>query len=80
MKFNKDDVYEMLASLLEVDVDLVKNINEDEDFQVHGMNSISAIQLVVMLEGKYDFEFRDEDLLINKFNTYKKLYDLLESY
>ncbi|MCL2592687.1 MAG: acyl carrier protein [Defluviitaleaceae bacterium] len=61
-------------------MEFVKNIDENEDFAIYGMSSISAIQLVVMLEEEYEFEFNDEDLLIDKFNTYKKLFSLLESY
>lgn len=80
MKICKDDVYKMISSLLNVDVEHVKNIKEDEDFMKHGMTSIFCIQLVVMLEEKYGFNLKDEDLLIEKFNTFTKLFALLESY
>jgi acyl carrier protein len=77
---NRNNIYEMISSILGIDIDLVKGFNENADFAVHGMTSISAIQLVAMLEEKYDFEFRDEDLLIDRFNTFNKLFSLLESY
>lgn len=80
MVINRNDIYEMMSSILGVDVGVIKSIDENEDFSVHGMTSISAIQLVVMLEEKYEFEFKDEDLLLDKFNTYKKLFSLLASY
>ncbi|OBZ15057.1 hypothetical protein A8L34_09670 [Bacillus sp. FJAT-27264] len=70
----------MIASLLNVDVEYVKNINEDEDLMLHGMTSISCIKLVVMLEEKYNFDLKDEDLLIEKYNTFNKLFALLDNY
>jgi acyl carrier protein len=80
MKICKDDVYNMISSLLNVDVEYVKNIKEDEDLMTHGMTSISCIQLIVMLEEKYDFDLKDEDLLIEKLNTFTKLFALLDRY
>ncbi|WP_083205173.1 acyl carrier protein [Bacillus sp. FJAT-27264] len=80
MKTSKADIYEMIASLLNVDVEYVKNINEDEDLMLHGMTSISCIKLVVMLEEKYNFDLKDEDLLIEKYNTFNKLFALLDNY
>lgn len=80
MKICKDDIYKLLSNVLEIDVENVKNIKEDEDLMIHGMTSISCIQLVVMLEEKYNFDFKDEDLLVEKLNTFTKLFDLLETY
>lgn len=80
MKIFKDDIYKMISNLLNVDVEYVKNIKEDEDLTMHGMTSISCIKLVVMLEKEYDFDFKDEDLLIEKYNTFTKLFALLDSY
>lgn len=80
MKISKDDVYKIISDLLEVDVEYVKNIKEDEDLMVHGMSSVSYIQMVVILEEKYDFVLKDEDLLMDKLNTFDKLFDLLETY
>lgn len=80
MKIDKNDIYEMLALVLQCDMGSVEQIGEDAEFANLGMTSVTAIQLVVMLEEKYQFEFRDDDLLPEKFNTVKKLCDLLETY
>ena len=80
MEICKDDIYEMISGILEIDADLVKDIGEDEDFSNVGMTSISFIQLVVILEEKYNFEFKDDDLLFNEFNTFSKLFRLLDTY
>ncbi|WP_225999275.1 acyl carrier protein [Paenibacillus sp. BJ-4] len=80
MKISKTDIHEMIASLLNVDVEYVENIKEDEDLMMYGMTSISCIKLVVMLEEKYNFDLKDEDLLIGKYNTFNKLFALLDNY
>lgn len=80
MKIIEEDIYQILSSILDVEIDFIKNMNKDEDLATHGMTSISAIQLVVMLEETYEFEFKDEDLLIDRFNTLNKLFGLLASY
>lgn len=80
MRVCKEDVYSLVASLLECDEEQVKNIKMDEDLMIYGMTSVSCIQLVVKLEEKYDFCFKDEDLLIEKLNTFDKLFTLLDSY
>lgn len=80
MKIIEEDIFQILSSILGVEIDLIKNMNHDEDLATHGMTSISAIQLVVMLEETYEFEFKDEDLLMDRFNTLNKLFGLLASY
>ena len=80
MTICKKDIYEIIAKLLNVDDEMIKNIKEDDDLMLHGMTSISCIQLLVNIEEKYGINFKDEDLLIQKFNTLKKLFTLLETY
>ena len=80
MKIIEEDIYQMLSSILDIEIDLIKNMKQDEDLAIHGMTSISAIQLVVMLEETYKFEFKDEDLPMDRFNTLDKLFCLLAGY
>ena len=80
MKVNKIDVYRMIAELLEIDVDTIQEINDDEDLMKFGLTSISCIQLIVMLEDKYNFSCKDEDLFVDKVNTFSKIFSLLERY
>ena len=80
MEYNKNKVYGIIAEVLKVDIELIENMGEDEDFVIHGMNSISAIRIIVKLEETYDFELKDEDLLIVRFNTPSKLFKMLGGY
>ena len=52
MTICKKDIYEIIAKLLNVDDEMIKNIKEDDDLMLHGMTSISCIQLLVNIKKK----------------------------
>lgn len=80
MEFYKDDIYQVLADVLETDIDLLKSMKEEDDLALYGLDSVSAVQLIVKLEEKYEIEFQDDDLSIGRLNTLKKLFCLLDKY
>lgn len=80
MKVDLDDIYTMIASTLDLDETEVNEIDGDEDLAQYGLESITSIQLVVMLEEKYNIVFDNDDLLMSKYNTINKLVKLLEKY
>lgn len=80
MKVCKEDVYQVISDVLNIDTEFIKHMNEAEDLVVFGMDSVSVVQLVVNLEEKYEIEFQDEDMSIERLNTLNKLFSLLERY
>ena len=48
-------------------------IAEHDDLLLLGLDSISAIKIIVYIEGEFGFEVNDEDLLIENFNTIYKI-------
>ena len=52
-----------------------EKINYDEDLREHGMDSVNCIAIIVEIEDLYNFEFADEDLVIENFMTINKLAD-----
>ena len=79
-KHIKDDIYKIVSNVLDINIALVYEIHGEEDLSTYGMTSISAMRLLIELEEKYNFEFEDRDLLIEKFNTLSKLFTLLKKY
>lgn len=62
--------------LLEVDpatVDTSASITEDYD-----VNSVSIIRLLVGLEEKFDVQFEDSELALNKYNSFDDIIDSVE--
>ena len=80
MEFFKDDIYQILADVLVADFELIKHMNEKDDLVIYGLDSVSSIQLIVKLEDKYEIEFQDVDLSIERINTLDKLFCLLQRY
>lgn len=71
---------DLMAKVLNADVDQVKKIGGDESFEEYGMDSILSIRFILLIEEKYKIEFDDDDLLFDKYNTICKLTQLMMNY
>lgn len=54
-------------------------IDNDTDLETVGIDSFGFIQLIVLIEEKYDLEIPDESLLLSELNTINKIQQLLET-
>lgn len=75
----------MLENYIEVVIEKVnfilqsdKKIGLDDDLIFLGMNSISSIKLIVLLEETFNTTFDDEALLFENFSTINKIIGILE--
>lgn len=80
MAYNIKSAMEILSEILKKEEQEMELIDSNSNLETYGLESIEAIKLVVSLEEAYDFEFRDEDLIFDKFNTINKLLNLLDGY
>lgn len=55
------------------------DIKPEDKLQDLDINSITFIQIIVSLEGEFDFEFEDEKLLFSEFPTVKDMVDYVIS-
>jgi methoxymalonate biosynthesis acyl carrier protein len=56
-----------------------EDVEQDQDIFATGLvNSLFAMQLVLSLEGEFNFEVADEDLDINNFNSVNALVGFVE--
>lgn len=55
-----------------------KNISYDDDLRDFGMDSVNCISIIVEIEDFYEFEFADEDLIIENFMTINRLADYVQ--
>jgi len=58
----------------------IKEIDDNADLSLYGMNSIEAIQLIVAIENEFNIEIDDEDLMIENINSVCKINDLIIKY
>ena len=80
MEFRRSDVINILSKALDVDINVLSQIGDDEDIGPYGLDSIKGIQALVLLEGEFDIELIDEDLLLENVNTINKIKKTFEKY
>ena len=80
MSVCKKDVYQVVSDVLECDIQFIQRMSEEDDWAVYGMDSVSAVQLIIKLEEVYDIEFQDNDMYIGQINILGKIFGLLKKY
>ena len=75
---------EKVIELVKQSLNLSQDFNETElvnsDLFAYGMDSITAIQLIIMLESEFDVEFEDEDLMLHTVQTVDTILNTLNKY
>jgi len=70
----KEKIIEFLNNMLNTDEKENKiNITEDLDLSEVGLTSINLINLIVYLEDTFEFDFNDDELLLENLNTVIKI-------
>jgi acyl carrier protein len=75
---DRDTILKMLITALKRDEGEFANITDDTDLREHGLDSITSIETIVMLEEAFDISVDDDDLYIENFNTLGKIVVLLD--
>lgn len=70
-------VREVLATNVDSKIDF-KEVPVDQDLSEIGFNSIDFIKVVLGLEMSFDFEWDDDGLEFEAFNTIRKLTEFIE--
>lgn len=76
VNITKDKIYLKIKEIIRSNIDTpmtMECIDINENLNGLGINSISFIKIVVAIENEFGFEFRDEELDVNKFPTIKSL-------
>lgn len=73
-----NEIKDILVELLKNE-DL-KNISNEDDLTEYGLDSLQSIELVVLLEEKYSITFAEEDLLLEKISSVKKIIETINKY
>lgn len=74
------DIINILTNVSEEISEQTEVIKEEDDLSSFGLDSISIIQVVAMIEEIYNIEFKDSDLLYEKLNTIQKIKNTLIKY
>lgn len=74
---NRENILKLLISALKRDESEFSNISDDTDLREHGLDSITSIETIVLLEETFDISVDDDDLYIENFNTLGKIIELV---
>ncbi|MNC19125.1 acyl carrier protein [compost metagenome] len=70
----------MISEILKIDCQKVDSLSEESSLEELGLDSLKAMQLVVLLEDEYNIQFDEGDLKIMNFNTISQINALLNKY
>lgn len=73
-------IKEILKGIFVKEGVILSEITEDEELSLLGLNSISAIELVVSLEKEFDITIEIEDLSMENYSTVSNIKKLLSKY
>lgn len=76
----KNKIIAMIRTVLGIDDNMSNEEIEKSDLLVLGIDSISAIQLIIMLESELSIEFEDTDLNLSTVKTVDSIMTTLSKY
>ena len=76
----KERVIELVKKALVLGDDFDDNELEKSDLLVLGIDSIVAIQLIIMLESEFEIEFSDEDLMLHTVQSIDSIISTVNKY
>lgn len=76
----KEDLYTIIQEILKTNTGVLGKITDTRDLSECGLDSITAIDLIVAVEEKFGIAVEDQDLLFDNLNTVEKLLKLIAKY
>lgn len=77
METNKK-VRELIKATLFMENEEIEKIDDDEDLEMIGLNSVIMLQFIVQLEQEFDIEIDEEEITPDNFGTINKVVNYLE--
>ena len=67
-----------MTNIMKNNFENVKYVNLDDNLIEGGLDSITAIKFIIVVEETFEFEFYDEDLHIDIFKTLNAMVDYID--
>ncbi|MDM5335687.1 acyl carrier protein [Fictibacillus enclensis] len=77
---NHGDIHSTVLSCLHKVIPKEKNITNDTDLLQIGIDSMSFIRVIVLIEEALNIQIEDEDIRIEYFNSINNITELLSKY
>lgn len=56
----------------------VKNVQPDDDLKSFGINSVTYVKFIILIEEEFDIEFEIEDISFKEHNTFRKIIEIIK--
>lgn len=76
----EQQIKEIIQEVLCLDQAGVDSIQNDQALFDYGLDSLKAIEMIVLIEEKFDVSVDDEDLLIDNMESVEKISELIKKY
>ncbi|MHB8129132.1 MAG: phosphopantetheine-binding protein [Mobilitalea sp.] len=76
----KDKIISIVKQVIYMDSDMDDDLIANADLLVLGMDSLMAIQLIIMLESEFNIEMADEDLMLSTVQSVNNIMSTIEKY
>lgn len=57
----------------------VINVKMDDDLQAIGINSVTYVKFIILIEEEFDIEFEIEDISFKEHNTFRKIIEVIKN-
>lgn len=75
------NIREQVLEFIVNDIGIVKArkiMQDNDDLNLLGLNSLASIRLIVLIESYYNFEFNEEDMEADRLSSLRELCDFIE--
>ncbi len=76
----KDKIISMVKQVIYMDNDMDDDLIANADLLALGMDSLMAIQLIIMIESEFNIEMADEDLMLSTVQSVNNIMSIIEKY
>jgi len=76
----QQQVVPLLAQVLKMAPADLDNLQPDDDLREYGLNSLSAVELIVELENHLNIMIDDDNLLLEELSTLRRIENMLAHY
>lgn len=73
-------IKDIIRESLELDDDVVEHLGYEQELFDIGLDSIKAIEMIVIIEDTFNIVVEDEDLLLDNMKSISKICELIQKY
>ncbi len=70
----------LISQVLNKPADFILSLGDEEQLAAYGLDSMEFIEIISLIEEHFKIEILDSDLLMENFESKKKIFEILDKY